>query len=287
MRTLPKQRKNKNENQKQIENVKKERIEEAKRIASKSQKIIDSNYNAISKFFIKIFHLFNTIIDYIVRSSFLAKIVALMLAIILFFSSHQGVDRILGQSTFGKELYGVSVEAIYDKNRFQVENLPETVDLSLTGSLDAIRKTDNLNNVQVVADLTNYTAGMDQKVNLIYGGIDTGVNVKFSQPSYEVNIFERYSKEYGITPELINLPVQPGYSYDVNLLRDKVLIKAATHTLDQIASVKALVDVAGKNGDFSQKATLIAVDNEGNRIDDITFASKEIDVNVKLSKIKG
>lgn len=286
MRTLPKHKKNKDD-EKDVELRKKERIEEAKKLANKSQKIINNNYNAISRFFIRFFHWFNSLVDYIVRSSFLAKVVALILAILLFLSSQQSGDRILGQSTFGKELYGVPVELVYDSSLYQVENLPKTVDLSLTGSLDAIRTTDNYNNVKVVADLTNYSAGMNQKVNLIYGGIESGVNVKFSQHSYEVNIFKRYSKEFSISPELINLPIEKAYEYSVDLAKNNVIIKAANHTLDQIAGVKALVDVGGKDSDFSQKAILVAVDNKGNRLENITFAFKEVEVNVKLSKIKG
>lgn len=45
------------------------------------------------------------------------------------------------------------------------------------------------------------------------------------------------------------------------------MVRASEETLNKIASVKALIDVAGKTESFEQDATLVAYDQQGNKLD--------------------
>ena len=271
-----------NDEQRQIDEKNKiKRIEEAKKIASKSQEIIDSNYNALARRFLGVFRMINSRLDFILTNSLSAKIVSLALAILLYFSvNYSGDINVFGQNNVGKNIYAIPVKAIYDADRFQIENLPTTVDLSLVGSVEAIRKTEVLNQQEVIIDLSSFEAGLNQKVQLLYSGIADGVTVKFSQPVYEVNIFERKSKKFTIAPELIRIPINDKFRYEVNFNQRVIEIKAAQHTLDQIASVRALVDVSSQEKNFEQMATLVVMDREGNKIEGLTLAFDQIKVNV-------
>ncbi|MDF9867675.1 YbbR domain-containing protein [Bacilli bacterium PM5-3] len=275
-----------NEERKQQEEAnKRKRIEEAKRIAVKSQEIIDYNYNAIAHHIVKFFRYINAKMDFILTNSTTSKLVSLLLAVLLYISiNYSGDVNVFGQSNVGKDMYGVSVKAIYDDEKFQIENLPETVDLSLVGSVEAIRKTEVLNKEEVIADLTNYKAGINQKIHLLYSGVADGVSVKFSQPSYEVNIYDKKREVFAITPELIKVPTDNKYNYDVKLSVNSIEIKAAQHTLDKIASVKAMVDVSSQKKNFKQEATLVVIDQEGNKIEGITLSFDKVNVSVKVTK---
>ncbi len=267
-------------------NFGRKRIEETKKIASKSQKIIDNNYNAIANRFIKSFRFFNSKIDLLLNHSMIAKLVALAVAILLFLSVNSSGDiNIYGQSSVGKNLYGIPVKAIYDDKRYQIENLPTTVDLSLVGSIEGIRKTELLGKQEVIADLKNFKPGRNQKVHLLYSGIADDVSVKFSQPTYEVNIFEKVSETFLIEPEFIRVPLNNQFKYQAKLKINSIEIRAAQHTLDRIASVRALIDVSGKKGDFEQAATLAIFDNQGKLIEKISLSFNSVEVDVKVSKI--
>jgi len=271
--------------QQQNESNRKKRIEEAKKIASKSQEIIDDNYNAIAYRILKILRGINKRLDFILTNSFSAKVVSLILAIMLYISiNYSGDINVFGENNVGRNMYGVPVKVIYDSDKYQVENVPEYVDLTIVGNVEAIRRTDVLNQYEVIADLTNYKAGMNQQVQLLYSGIADGVHVTFSQATFEVDIFDRVSKSFSISPVLIRVPVNTKYNYDVQLEFDKIEIRAAQHTLDKITSLKALVDVHGKTKDYTTEAIIAAYDNDGNKIEGIIQEKDKIEVSVKVSK---
>lgn len=263
------------------------RIENTKRIASKSQKILDSNYDAFIDKVEKIFRNLNSKIDLLLNHSMIAKLVALIVAILLFISVNSSNDiNIYGQNSVGKNLYGVNVKAIYDNNRYQIENLPQTVDLSLVGSIEGIRKTELIGSQEVIADLKNFRPGLNQPVQLLYSGVPQDVSVKFSQPIYYVNIFEKVEEDFLIESEFIRVPIYNKFKYSVELKTNIITISAAQHTLDRIASVRVLIDVSNKDEDFKQVASLAIFDDQGRIIEEITPPFSSVEVNVKVSKIK-
>lgn len=272
-------------NDKQEEKKQKRKTEEAKRIASRSDQILDKNYHSIARILGSIIRKFNFVVDYIIHHSFLSKLAAVLIAVILFFSVHSNNEpSVNAQPIFGKDINDVKIEAIYDKNKYQVENLPDSVNMSLTGTLEELRRSDTNEEVKAIADLSNYKAGSDQNVSLIYGGVTSGVNVKFSQPSFNVNIFERHSKTFNLGYELINQPVNDKAKYTISFTPNKLELRASDKTLAQVASVYALVDVANKDKNFDTIANIVAFDNQGNRIDDMIYQFNTIKVNVKVNK---
>ncbi|WP_423363109.1 CdaR family protein [Mycoplasma sp. P36-A1] len=263
-----------------------QRIEEAKRIAKQSSELLDTNYNRVVKPFNKAFIFLNQKLDFILTNSFTAKVLSLFLAVMLYLSiNYSGDINVFGASNVGKNLTGVSVRAIYDTNKYQVEGLPDKVDISLVGNVEAIRKTEVLSKQEVIADLSNYKAGTNQKVELLYSGIASGINVTFTQPTYEVDIYNKVSKKFNITPELIKVPVDQKYSYyDIKLSQSTIEIKAAQHTIDSIAKIEALIDVSGQNKDFSTISNLAIIDTEGKTIENILLDTQQIQVDVKVKE---
>lgn len=260
-------------------------IEETKKIASKSQEIINNKYDALFSRIVKLFRFFNSKIDLLLNHTMIAKIFALVVAIGLFISVNStGNISIYGQSSVGKNLYSVPVKAIYNNEMYQIENLPETVDLSLVGSIEGIRKTELIGDQEVIADLKNYKPGLNQKVQLLYSGVADDVTVRFSQPTYEVNIYEKVSETFLIEEEFIRVPLNNQYDYRVEFKSNSIEIRAAQHTLDSIASVRAMIDVSGKKDDFQQAATLAIFDENGKLIDQISLTFDSVDVEVKVSK---
>ncbi|MDR1781597.1 MAG: hypothetical protein LBR40_01145 [Bacilli bacterium] len=263
------------------EKKKRESIEKAREVASKSQEIVDNNYEKFIQKVSRIVKKINSRVDFFILNSLSAKIISLILAIILYVSiTSSGDVNVTTQANVGKNVYGVKVIALYDKTKYQVDNLPETVDLSLIGSLDQIRKTEDNNKLEVIADLTNYKPGVNQKVDLLYSGVANNVDVKFSQPSYEVNIYQKEKKEFKVTPQFVK--ENNNYSYEANLTKNTVTISAASHTLNSIESVYVLIDVDKKTKSFVSDAKIVAFDKDGNIINNLTTDSDNLKVEVTI-----
>ncbi|MEG0284207.1 MAG: CdaR family protein [Erysipelotrichales bacterium] len=268
------------------EQKKRQRIAEARKIARQSGEIVSDNYVAFSKKFIKLFRGFNRRLDFILTNSLSAKIISIFLAILLYLNVTTAGDiNVFGESNAGKTIYNVPVKVIYDKNKTQVENLPNTVDISLVGNMDAIRRTEMLDRQEVIADLTNFKPGLKQKVSLMYSGVAEGVDVKFSQPTYEVDIYETKEKKFNIIPELTKVPVNNEYEYSyIRLEQNTITIKAAQHTLDKIATVKVMIDVANQKESFSQDANIVVLDEDGEKIPISNLSLKSVKVSVNVTK---
>ena len=276
---------NNNQNKKVTSNSK-HRLKGAANTIIRSTDVIDNNANKVVKPINKAVKFINDKLDFLLTNSVASKLLALGMSIMLFISVTQSPDiNVFGVNNVGKNLSAVPVTALYDREKFQVEGLPETVDMTLVGSVEAIRRTEVLNQQEVIIDLTNYQAGINQTVSLLYSGIASGVNITFSQPTFTINIYEREEEEFMIFPELVRLPLDNEYTYDkVVLSQDRITIRAARHTLDSIARVQALIDVSGHHENFSVMAPLNVIDLEGLPLSNLDLSMDMIQVDVNVTQ---
>lgn len=265
-----------------------QRVDNALKVAKKSQTVINNNYNAVSSRFARIFKAFNDRLDFIITNGVTAKLLSIIMAVLLFVAvNYSGNVSVLGETSVGKVLNNVPITAIYDRNKYEVENLPKSVSASLVGTMDGIRKTEQLNKYKFIADLTNYTAGDNQNVRLIYAGIADGVTVKFDQPDFNVNIYPKVEREFIMEGEMINLPPNSIYDYKVKTLtQDRIKIRASQKTLDKIGSVRILVDANNQDKDYSSTGNVVVFDKQGNKMSDITLPFKKVKVKVDVKKKK-
>jgi len=262
------------------------RLANAKQTINKTTDVIDSNANKVVKPINRAFKWLNEKLDFLLTNSVASKLLALVLAILLFISvSNSGDINVFGANQVGKNLTGIPVRAIYDHEKYQVEGIPETVDMTLVGSVEAIRRTEVLNQEEVIVDLTNFGPGVNQSVSLLYSGIASGVNITFSQPSFIVSIFEKEQEEFIIFPELVRVPVDGEYLYDnIRLSQNTIVISAARHTLDSIGRVQALIDVSGHTEDFSTMATLNVTDLNGLAVPYLDLSMEQIQADIDVRR---
>jgi hypothetical protein len=279
---------NNRENRDEYDVKYRQRVDEALKVARRSQRIINSNYNAVSSRFMRIFKIFNDRLDFIITNGVTSKLLSIILAVLLFIVvNYSGNMSILGETSVGKTLLDVPVTAIYDRNKYEVEGLPETVDAALVGSMDGIRKTEQLNKYRFIADLSNYSAGDNQNVRLIYAGIADGVKVKFDQSNFNVNIYKKTDRDFLMQGELINLPTNSMFDYKIkSLTQDRINIKASDKTLNKIGSVKVLVNVNNRQENFTENGIVVVFDKEGNKMKDIVLPFKQVKAKVVVKKKK-
>lgn len=215
-------------------------------------------------------------------------VLSLIFAFIVFFIVDQNSDVLLNKSA--EVLYNQPVIAEYNEEKYVIEGLPTSVDVTLVGRTSALYLAKQYtSNLSITADLRDLSVG-SHKVKLNYNQslVLKNIDYKLDPSTANIVVYEKVSE----TREL-NYDVLHKDSLDtklvinnVDLNRNDVIIKGANYKLEQVATVKALVDINNinnpKSGTFTLKdIPLIAYDSKGQIVEVETVpATVEAQVNI-------
>ena len=199
---------------------------------------------------------------------------------------------------YAEVLYDQPVTAIYNEELYVVEGLPETVDITLVGQRRHIFLAKQSPSRGVTVDLTGLKPG-NHKVTLDYSQRLASLDYRLDPSEVTVTIYEKVSETRSLTVDILHQDDLDSKLYidDVELDRTDVIIKGAEYKLEQVATVRALVDVAElsnpKAGEVTLKdVPLVAYDDKGQTVDveivpstvdaklTITSPSKEVPITV-------
>ena len=169
--------------------------------------------------------------------------ISLILAIGLFFYVDNESTAMIDSRA--EILYDQKVEVVYNEEAYVIEGLPDSVDVTLIGRQVDLYLAKQLSTGVVTADLSNLEEGT-HKINLEYKSPINSVSYKLDPSSVNITVFPKVSKTVDLTAEVINedkLDSKLSIA-SVTLDTDEIVIKGAEHTLNKVASVKALVDVS-------------------------------------------
>lgn len=194
--------------------------------------------------------------------------ISLLLAIAAFFYVDNESNVLIDSSA--AVLYDQKVEVTYNAEAYVIEGLPETVDVTLIGRRVDLYLAKQLSTGKVGADLSNLKEGT-HKINLSYESPIKSVSYKLDPSTVNVNIYQKVSKKIELSQDVINIDkLDSRLSIaSVKLDQTEVIIKGAEHTLEKVATVKALVDVSKivkpeVGVSELDDVKLIAYDSEGN-----------------------
>lgn len=180
------------------------------------------------------------------------------------------------------------VNVVYNEEQYVVEGLPEKVDVTLIGSKADLYIAKQSSNNGVTVDLTGLTPGT-HKVSIEYDQGYNGIEYSVNPGVATVIIYKKVSDTRLLSYDVINdsklnttLIVN-----NVKLSVDEVTIRGAEYKINQVATVKALIDVDNLSKKEAGTQTLNdvslkAYDNEGNVVD-IEFVPSKISAEVDLS----
>lgn len=211
--------------------------------------------------------------------------ISLFLAVAIFIMIDQKI--IVFNDNSAEVLKEQPVNVIYNEEAYVVEGLPDKVDITLIGSKTDLYIAKQSSTHSVTVDLSGLKPGT-HKVNIKYTQ-DTGSIEYMVNPSVAtVIIYQKVSETKTLSVDLLNQDsldsklVINRINYDT----DKVVIKGAEHQIQEVAEVKALVDIKNivdqKVGTTTLKnVPLKAYDNEGNVVD-VEIVPGTIDVELEL-----
>lgn len=212
--------------------------------------------------------------------------VSLFLAIATFLV----VDRkIINFSDNSAEVFkNQGVNVIYNEEAYVVEGLPETVDITLIGSKADLYIAKQSSNHNVTIDLTGLKPGR-HKVNIEYehGGSNIEYNVNPSVAT--VIIYEKVSGTKKLSYDILNEDKLDSTLVinSVKLNMEEVTIRGAEYKIDEVASVKALIDVEdiellGVGTHTLEDITLKAYDKDGNIVD-VEFVPENVSAEIEIA----
>ena len=182
---------------------------------------------------------------------------------------------------------GQEVKVVYNQEEYVVEGVPETVDITLIGSKSNLYLAKQIGEHEVLLDLTGYTIGT-YKVKLTYNHSITSVNYKLDPMTVTVKISKKESAIKPLTYDILNEEKDSKLTInEVELDRSEVIVKGSKESLDKVAKVKALIDLkkAGitEKGEYNvDSVTLVAYDNEGNRMENIEVVPNKVSAKLKI-----
>ena len=211
--------------------------------------------------------------------------VSLVIAFALFVGVSTSTETMMNNSA--DILYNHPVKATYNEEAYVIEGLPETVDITMIGKRSALYLAKQSAEKEVVIDLKDLKAGT-HKVNLKYNGTIPNVEYKLNPSVATVVIYEKMSESKKITKEVLfedKLDSKFNIS-NITFNRDEVYVKGAEAKLEQVAAVKALVDLRKITNPTIGTTTLkdiplVAYDSNGQKLD-VEIVPETIDASIEI-----
>ena len=213
-------------------------------------------------------------------------IISLLIALGVFFIADSKTTSLI--ETSAEVLYDQPISATYNEEAYVVEGLPKTVDITLIGRKSDVYLAKQLPTNDITIDLTGLKPGV-HKVNLKYKKALSSVEYKLDPSVATIVIYEKQSKEKEVNYEVINkdkidskLMVE-----DVSLSTDKVFVKGKEATINEVASVKALVDLKnlvdpGVGEQELKDVKLVAYDNRGKKVN-VEIVPSKVTATLKIA----
>ena len=185
-------------------------------------------------------------------------------------------------------LKGLDVKVVYNEEKYVVDGLPETVDVTLIGSKTDLYIAKQSAQDYVTIDLSGLKPG-PHKVNIEYNQTNGSVGYNVNPSTITVIIYEKISETRTMTVDLLNKDsldsklVVEKTDYDT----DKVVIKGSEEQLKQVVEVKALVDLNNipeqAAGTYTLSDVPLKAYDANGEVVDVEIVPQTMDVSVTIS----
>ena len=213
--------------------------------------------------------------------------ISLVLAVLLFLYVDSESTTIITDSA--EVLYGQKVKVTYNNNSYVIEGLPDSVDVTLIGRKVDLYLAKQLSGGVVTADLSKLGEGM-HTIQLDYDCAIHSVEYKLDPSVVNVTVYPKISQTRTATVDIINknkLDKKLSIS-NVELENSEIVIKGAEHVLNEVSTVKALIDakkiVNPKIGvSVLDDIKLVAYDSDGKVIEGLEMDPNKLKATITIS----
>lgn len=213
--------------------------------------------------------------------------ISLILAIILFLYVDSESTAIITDSV--EVLYGQKVNVTYNNNSYVIDGMPESVDVTLIGRRVDLYLAKQLSGGIVTADLSNLGEGT-HTVKLNYDCPIHSVDYKLDPSSVNITVYPKISQTRTANIDILNKnKIDKKLSIsNVELENPEIVIKGSESVLNEVSTVKALIDakkiVNPKIGESElDDIKLVAYNSNGDVVKNIEMEPKKIKAKLTIS----
>ena len=266
-----------------VKNRGQEKLELAQQIANQSKKVVHT-YTVIEQLILRLLKFISTWFDKLLYSQQTSKLVTLILAVVLYtaISFNLGESVLNNPVQSGWKIDSIPVTVIANTEIYEISGIPAEVSASVIGDLSDISLMNTQKAYSVVADLSGLLEGTHE-IKLSPKDFSTRLDVVLSQTTAVVTIKKKISERFSLSYDFVNRDqMNQEFVLGVPTLSDQeVIIRASQDTLDKIGMVKVLIDVSKVTADFTKDGTVVAYDQNGERMNvDILPATVTVTVGV-------
>ena len=258
-----------------------DKLELVQLIAEKSERL-SKRYEAVGETIGKFFKSVSTVFDRVLFDPKHALFVSFGITLLVFLAFNQGGSSVVSSSSH--EIKDVKVNINYNSEIFEVSGYDEFVDLTLVGNYSDLSMVNPQGEFIVELDLRGYSEGVHQvkyKVNNISNRLRTHIN----PGTATVTISTKEAKIVQLSHDFINLD-KLGSQYvlgEPELSQRDVTIRASKASLEEVAFVRALIDVANKTESFETDAKVVAYNAKGEMLNNVDIIPSTVNVKVDIS----
>lgn len=214
------------------------------------------------------------------------RLIALMLAVLFFLSANNMFGNIFDADNLSQKssetIQDVPVQVKYNNKELYASEVPNKVDVEISGPQSQVLKAENGENIRAVLDLSGEKAGKHTaqfKVN----GLNKDIEYTVKPKETTVSLEEKVSKTFKVEPDVSNNDLNPKYKIsEQSISPDTVKVTGGQKQLDKIAYLKATYKNKSKvSKDTTDVAKIIAFDRNLNKID-VSIDPNEVNLSVKV-----
>lgn len=188
-------------------------------------------------------------IDKFMESKWFMRVVALLLALLLYSSVNFDQDQsppTASSSDSLEVIEEVPVDVIYDNENFVVTGAPTTVTMTIEGPRAIVQSTRAQKEYEVYIDMSNADIG-EVNVPIQVRNISDKLTVTLDPNYADVSLQEKVSKEFSVEAEFDTSQLAEGFESDTPIVEPtKVTIVGAKNLIDQITYVKAALNIGSE-----------------------------------------
>ena len=225
--------------------------------------------------------------DKFMENKWVMRIIALLLAILLYtsVSVEQGSfkqQKNTPSQPNSEAISDVPLELYYDSNNLVVSGAPDTVNVMVEGPKAIVQPTKAMRDFQLYVDLRDLGIGRHQ-VRIKAKGLSDKLKAQIEPQFISVDIQEKVTKEFKVEAEFNSAILADGFEAENPTVQPKtVKITGAKNIIDQIAYVKATVDVRGEvDKTVTREAQVRVLDRELNKLN-VTVDPTTVDVTLPV-----
>ncbi|WP_084780197.1 CdaR family protein [Bacillus massilinigeriensis] len=227
-------------------------------------------------------------IDKLIENKWFMKIVALVLALLLFdnvYDPNKNVTDINVPQLEDTEIVeNVPVKSYYDTENLVVTGVPDKVKVKIKGPRNLLQPAIKQGSFEVYVDLTKAKIGTD-KVKIKIKRLSDKLEAKIEPAYATVTVHERVTKDFSVEPEINDSVVAKGYIADQPIVKpDKVKITGAKEIIEKIAYVKATISNLREplKETASEKALVTVLDQNLNKLN-VSVEPETVEVQIPIS----